>query len=141
MHLVSKRSCDKSSRVVSQNGVFVFDCVAIVSLHEAAGQTRPRQEEAARGHLSAGRSDLFWRPTQEREKLEWQHREQLRQVGAVRTTSRRRSGIQEEADTLSTGGTEMGGLKKCRKHNGRNQRGLQKQIQIKKEKTKVLRGL
>lgn len=77
----------------------------------------------------------------EREKLEWKHGEQLRQVGAVRTTSRRRLCSQEEADTLSTGGTEMGGLKKCRKHNGSNQRGFQKQIQIKKEKTKVLRGL
>lgn len=47
----------------------------------------------------------------EREKLEWKHREQLRQVGAVRTSSRRRLCSQEDADTLRTGGTEMGGLK------------------------------
>lgn len=66
MHLVSETSCDKSSRVVSQSGVCVFDCVAIVSLREAAGQTGPRQEEAARGHLSTGQSEVLWRPTQVR---------------------------------------------------------------------------
>lgn len=140
VRLVSKTSCDKSSRVVSQSGVFVFDCVAIVSLREAAGQTTPRQEDAARGwtiwavletHTSEDLKIFFvselyrlkrnshstgWKfnpigQRLEREKLEWKHREQLWQVRAVRTTSRRRLGSQEEADTLSTGGTEMGGLK------------------------------
>lgn len=152
VRLVSKTSCDKSSRVVSQNGVCVFDCVAIVSLREAAGQTRPRQEED-----TSGQSELLWRPTQvrtwrcssvseldrlkrnshstgwkfnprgqrlEREKPEWKQ-------GATQTGGSSQDNQREEV-RQSGGGRHTqhgwnrdGRTQKWGKHNGRDQRGLQ----------------